>query len=100
MPARSARMKFGILLILIGMCLPIISIAFTNRYIPRFGLITNIQRMEIVLRKERKADIFDEVSGVESKKKIAIPYRYLFALGTLMVFTGIGTIVIIAASKR
>jgi hypothetical protein len=100
MLSRSTRIKCGIILILIGMCLPIVSIGFSSKYIPQFGIIRNIQRMEIVLRAEEKLIFSDEPSDLFSKSKIAVPYRYVFASGTLLVFVGLGLTVIASTKKE
>lgn len=144
----SKAKKIGILLILIGICLPIISLAFASpyHYHPRRGLISNIQTMKIILRKEKqgkpltyveakKAGYSDteiveylkkhspnfdwtsakrdgysdtEIAEYLSRKifikdvkpKISIPYKYIFALGCVLVFTGIGLITLSNGKRR
>ena len=148
--------KIGIILILFGIGLPLILLAFaTPLYVPQRGLIRNIQTMEIVIRESKvidigqlraagftdkeireakddlkegdiitgfkplreykddlkaepqkdfkvlegglKKDIFDTLDPLSKtieKEKIAIPYRYVFATGIILVFTGIGVIVL------
>lgn len=48
----STTKKIGIILILIGICLPISLLGFASGYHSRVGIIGNIQDMEIVIRKE------------------------------------------------
>ena len=119
----SKAKKIGIVLILIGICLPIVSLGFASNYYPRLGLIRNIQMMEIVLRpellgnniitdfqpikevppekkpKELKSNDWEIVKEEPIKPKIAIPYKYIFALGVVLIFAGIG-IIVLSSNKK
>lgn len=56
--------KIGIILILFGLSLPLISLGFVSNYVPRAPLILNIQFMEIVFQEAvyKDEDIFDRVA--------------------------------------
>jgi uncharacterized membrane protein len=111
----SKAKKIGIVLILVGICLPVISLGFASGYYPTRGLIGNIQSMEIILREEsyiltpwsedtidtgdtgriiKEEDITNNFEPVPVKSKIAIPYKYIFAVGIVLVFSGIGIMVL------
>ncbi|MGQ9570712.1 MAG: hypothetical protein ACUVUQ_07710 [Thermodesulfovibrionales bacterium] len=49
----SKTKKAGIILILLGIGLPLISLPFASKYDPRSDLIGNIQEMEIVIEKSK-----------------------------------------------
>jgi hypothetical protein len=104
----SKAQKFGIVLILIGVALPTILLGFASTYYPTRGLIWNVQHMKIVLKQRETirptGDIFDQIAPdkpeqpkgftpLEDKTlQIIIPYKYIFALGVVLVFSGIGFI--------
>ena len=44
------KVKYGIVLIIIGLSLPMISFGFTSGYEPRLGLLENIRNMNVYLR--------------------------------------------------
>ena len=48
----SKAKKIGVILILVGICLPLVSLGFVSNYHPSLGIIENIQGMKIVLRHE------------------------------------------------
>jgi hypothetical protein len=108
--------KIGIVLILVGICLPVITLGFTSGYSRNAGLIGNIQRMEIVLipgekpspvpappnapPPERGLLRFDDIPIIKPiKPELAIPYKYIFAFGVVLVFAGIGTIALSNSKK-
>jgi len=80
--------KIGIVLILIGLCLPIVSFAFVSEYYLRGG--STISDFLFLIPRMRMGCPGGGPRGV-------IPYRYIFAFGVVLVFTGIG---FIALSKR
>lgn len=103
--------KVGVILIIIGICLPIIFLAFASPYYPNVGLIYNIQTMKIVLREERftKTEYLGTLEDLKEQKQRpeqppqeikvripekTIPYKYIFAFGVILIFTGIGIIVL------
>ena len=89
--------KIGIVLLLVGFCLPFVAFPFVDNYSPHESVVTNIQEMEIVL-KEQKLIITGDGLKVEEKK--ALPYRYIFLLGVVLVFTGVGFIAISKKGKK
>jgi hypothetical protein len=49
----------GIILILTGILISTVGFILASRYNPRAGLITNIQRMDVIIRPAVTGDIFD-----------------------------------------
>lgn len=84
--------KVGILLILIGLCIPIISLGFVSKYHPRRGLIGNLTKMELVIREDTPNSVYRILW--KTYERVAIPYKYIFAFGTIFIFTGIGLIIV------
>ena len=95
--------KKGIVLILIGLCFPLImfllatkiniltekeALAHLAGYSTSGDIVDTIQNLEIVLRKQSIIDLDDAKSKVTSK--IAIPYKYILTSGILCLFTGVG----------
>ncbi|GBE03492.1 MAG TPA: hypothetical protein ENH45_01940 [Nitrospirae bacterium] len=74
--------KIGLILIIIGGCLPTASLPFISEYYQHPGLcltsnfFTNMGNMMLAFG-----------------SSFVIPYRYLFAFGVVMVCTGLGVIV-------
>jgi hypothetical protein len=91
--------KIGIILILVGICLPTVTLPFISEFHPlpdvclTSNFFHNMGNMEIVLRSEQVLTP-DNPQRTNYQEKIAIPYRYLFALGVILACAGIGTIVL------
>jgi hypothetical protein len=77
--------RIGTILILVGLCLPIVSFAFVDNYSSEESIVTNIMEMEVVLREGK---IVISGGSFETTSKKAIPYKYIFGLGVVLVFTG------------
>lgn len=111
--------KIGVILILIGLCLPTVTLPFISEFYPlpnvclTSNFFRNMGNMEIVLRPKQRTNSKDiptipsvlsptekKLEEIPYKPKIAIPYRYIFALGAILVFTGIGAIVLSRDEKR
>ena len=87
--------KIGYMLIIIGMCLPTATLPFITEFnpLPEICLTSNFFRNMgnmIVVFGARQADM----SGSEAAGPlIAIPYRYLFSIGVILVCAGLGILV-------
>jgi len=72
------KVKKGIVFILIGVILPVIFLFFTSGYQEGAGFIKNLLGLKIYLK----------MFG----KYIGIPYRFVVALGVIIVYIGIAII--------
>ena len=86
--------RFGVFLVLLGIAVPLICIAFADHYQPKAGVIKNIQKMEVKITVGEKKSLFGDVIIIKKPQKFVIPYRYIFASGVIVVFAGIYFIVI------
>ncbi len=81
--------KFGIILILIGLCLPTATLPFITEYhpVPDICLTSNF---------------FQNMGNmtIAFSSKTSIPYRYIFSLGVVLTFTGIGVITLSVDNKK
>jgi hypothetical protein len=82
--------KIGIVLIVFGICFPLVLLPFVSGYGIDKGIIQNLLNVGIVLKKE------EPVTGKEifpsSIMKIIpgrLPYRFIIASGIFLIFTGI-----------
>ena len=75
--------RTGIILILVGFCMPLVLYFFTIGF--------DLKDMELVLLKGRKVDRYGHR---ETKGRIAIPYKIPLALGIILVFVGVGKILL------
>ena len=119
--------KVGVVITLVGFCVPLASLFFVKGYHPKLGLLGSISRMKIVLReseyikypsprieptKERAgkkkvtssgrfsdALLRQESAERERKSEISIPYRYIGSGGIVLIFVGIGLIVLYKPRK-
>ncbi len=91
--------KIGIILILVGMCLPTVTLPFIEEFHPQpnicltsnfFGNMGNM----IVAFGKKQMNISNSNEATKYDSMIAIPYRHLFALSVILVCTGIGVIVL------
>jgi len=86
--------RFGVFLVLLGIAVPLICIAFADHYQPKAGVIKNIQNMEMKITVEGGKSLFVDLIVIKKPQKFVIPYRYIFASGVIVVFAGIYFIVI------
>jgi hypothetical protein len=107
------KKTIGIILILVGIGLFIISFAFVKGYDNRDGFLGSLGQMKFVLREgeslkpeaPRPAEapltappvepprIVEDFKPVEEdaiKRPIAVPYKYFFAIDIAIIFVGIG----------
>ncbi len=68
--------KIGTVLIIIGICIPVILLSFVSEYKEGAGFIKNLLGLKIMV-------------CLTEKFKIGIPYRFFLALGILLAFIGI-----------
>jgi hypothetical protein len=94
--------KIALILIIIGICLPTATLPFITEFkpVPELCLTSNFFKnmgnMIVVLG----ADSMDRATGNAAalSAPAAIPYRYLFSLGVVLVCTGLGTLIVTAGS--
>ena len=83
-----AKNKIGIILIAIGICLPLILLVFVSGYKQGAGFISNLFALKIVV-------------SFSEKSCLGIPYRFILAVGIVLVFFGIRSFDMVRArSKR
>ncbi|MCX7966821.1 MAG: hypothetical protein N2596_09375 [Syntrophorhabdaceae bacterium] len=74
----SEKVKKGIVFIVIGIIIPLIFLFFTSGYEAGAGFIKNLLALKIYIR--------------ISDKNIGIPYRFIVALGVIIVYIGLSII--------
>jgi len=72
------KTKKGLIFITIGILIPAFFLMFVSGYDPGAGFIKNLLNIKIVVH------IF--------KKTIGIPYRFILALGVIIIYVGINAI--------
>jgi hypothetical protein len=90
----STSRKIGIIVLLIGICLPTATLPFITEFkpVPELCLTSNFfQNMGnmVVVFGAGNMSYVSDVSGL-----LAIPYRYLFSIGVILTCIGCGTIVL------
>ncbi len=96
--------KIGIVLILFGLCLPAATLPFITEFHPlpdvclTSNFFGNMGNMVVALG-TKQMNISNKYAGIMYSPKIAIPYRYIFALGVVLVCTGIG-IISLSSNKK
>ena len=88
----------GIIIILVGVGILLISIFFSSGYHRKRNFIGSISRMEIVLDKGKYVSGTGLYSG-HYKGKIAIPLKYPLSLSVVLILFGAG-IVLISKNKE
>ncbi len=97
--------KIGILIILIGLFLPTVTLPFITEFYPlpevclTSNFFGNLGNMEIVFRPGQATEI-DKAEATGYRAKIAVPYRYIFALGVILVCAGTGIMVITSGGRN
>ncbi len=90
----SASRKTGIIVLLIGICLPTATLPFITEFKPvpelclTSNFFSNMGNMIVVFGSGYMSSVSD-VSGL-----LAIPYRYLFSSGVILACIGCGTFVL------
>ncbi len=85
--------KFGVFLILLGIAVPLIFVAFASYYQTDAGVIKNIQKMDVKITVGGEKSLLRNLGIFKNAQKFVIPYRYIFTCGVIVVFTGIYFIV-------
>jgi len=87
--------KIGIILILIGICLPTATLPFITEFHPvpelclTSNFLQNLGNMVVVFGSKQM-----QMTSGSANALISIPYRYLFSLGVILVCTGLGIITV------
>jgi len=94
--------KVGIVLLLVGICLPTATLPFITEFkpVPELCLTSNFfQNMGnmVVVFWTTQMDMSAGSTGAVSPA-LAIPYRYLFSLGVILTCAGIGMVVLTAGN--
>ncbi len=90
--------KIGIIILLVGICLPTATLPFITEFHPRPNICLtsnffgNMGNMIVAFGTEQTGASGD--TGTATAPLVAIPYKYLFALGVILTCTGIGIIVL------
>ena len=91
--------KVGLILILIGICIPLITLPFLSGYSSDKGFFDNFYRVGIELRKDKTADSdshpFEKLERQESKGldfsrliPKRIPFRFFFVPSLILFYVG------------
>ncbi len=100
------KVKYGIVLIIIGLSLPMISFGFTSGYEPRLGLLENIRNMNVYLRegKYEEEEYLGENWPMRNKvwktrtitleTPVTISYPLVLAFGVILASVGTGLVLL------
>ena len=92
--------RFGVFLMLLGIAIPLICIAFADHYQPDAGVIVNIQKMDVKLSVGGTKSLLGDIKILKKTIHFTIPYRYIFTSGVIIVFAGIYFIVVNFRKKK
>ena len=92
--------RVGIILIIIGICLPLITLPFLSGYSRDRGIFDNLYRVGIDLRKDRQADVGNQTpSKLEERERKTpgfsrfipkrIPFRFFLVITLILLYLGI-----------
>lgn len=92
--------KRGLILIVIGICMPLLSLPFVTGYEQHKGIVRNLYETGIPLQKAgpemsetstkpQAQEAKDKESLIEKLTPQMLPLRYILALGVFLVFVGI-----------
>lgn len=82
--------KTGFIIIVAGVCLPIVFLPFVSLYDGNNGIVKNILTMTIAfttdsnVKSERGHD-----ASTTGRIPLSLPFRYVIALGVVLIFIGI-----------
>lgn len=90
----------GIVSVLVGIGLTLVSILFSTGSHPNLSFFGNIPRMEIVLKEGRRIEakqeyrhgMFVTVRPAYHEGRMAIPLKYALSLGIIVLLSGVGII--------
>ena len=94
--------KIGILFIIVGICLPTATMPFITQFkpVPELCLTSNffqnLGNMIVVFGASPISISADDAGSISAA--LAIPYRYLFSFGVILMCVGAGTIVLCSDS--
>jgi hypothetical protein len=97
--------KIGIILVLVGICLPTATLPFITEFRPHPELcltsnfFSNLGNMVVTFGIKQMNVVASDMAAAYMPV-ITIPYRYLFALGVIMMCTGLGVIVVSHPTKK
>jgi hypothetical protein len=99
----SKTKKIGIVIVLIGLCLPTATLPFISEFHPlpnvclTSNFFGNLGNMVIAFGQD-----FPSSSDLtmNTPYKAAIPYKYIFATGIILFLSGVGVIVLSSGNKR
>jgi len=83
----------GIITILVGIGLLIISIFFSSGYHPHWGIMGNLSRMRIVLVEGEYVKASRQFPG-HFKGSVTIPLKYPLSLSVILILTGTGIVLV------
>ncbi|TNF54607.1 hypothetical protein EP227_04000 [bacterium] len=99
----SKTKKIGIIIILIGLCLPTATLPFISEFRPlpnvclTSNFFGNLGNMVIAFGQESSSS---SDLTTNTPYKAAIPYRYIFATGVILTLSGVGVILLSGGNKR
>jgi len=82
--------KIGVVLIILGICLPLMLLPFVSGYEKDQNIIQNLLKTSIVLKGERPDN--GKETSLSSLMRIIpgrLPYRFVLAAGIFLIFIGI-----------
>jgi hypothetical protein len=82
--------KIGVVLIIVGICFPLILLPFVSGYEKEKGIVQNLFNVRIMLKNEKP--VIEKETFSSSLMKIiprSLPYRFMLAIGIFFIFTGI-----------
>ncbi|MBA4390912.1 MAG: hypothetical protein C0399_08240 [Syntrophus sp. (in: bacteria)] len=81
--------KTGVVLIIIGICLPLVFLPFLSGYEKDRGIIENFLKIGIVVKKEKPVSA-DKMAPSSMAKILParFPYRFILAFGIFLIFAG------------
>jgi len=99
--------RIGVILLLTGVCLPLALFPFAHNYHPLKGFWGSLNDLEIWLW-ETKPEVRCDPWGIGEKlgtcprpaEYFAVPYRYPFALGVILFFSGLAVLLLPWMSNR
>ena len=88
------RTRIGLVTLLMGLFLPLIALPFTQRYDPRFGFLYNLPKMKVVIIEGPRFDMYGLPQEDTNLPRVAMPYKYFFSLGGLLILVGSSIVVL------
>ncbi|MBA4416532.1 MAG: hypothetical protein C0392_01280 [Syntrophus sp. (in: bacteria)] len=100
--------KIGVIFIIVGICIPLLTLPFLSSYSKDKGFFENIYKMGIPIKKEKPEDIRGQAVGIDNGKPKTLDYSILipkriplrFFLVITLIFWYIGIIRIDKARRK